>query len=69
MRAPPGAIGLRDHGLDRLPDAPNGFVAAGFSGHGFKFGPLIGKTMAELIAGGKPELNLHRFRLSRFKGR
>ena len=53
--------------LDRLPDVPNGFVAGGFSGHGFKFGPLIGKTMAELIVGGKPELNLHRFRLSRFK--
>jgi monomeric sarcosine oxidase len=55
--------------LDRLPDAPNGFVAAGFSGHGFKFGPLVGKTMSELILGGKPELNLHRFRLARFKGR
>jgi monomeric sarcosine oxidase len=55
--------------LDRLPDAPNGYLAAGFSGHGFKFGPLIGKTLAELITGGKPELNLHRFRLSRFKGR
>jgi monomeric sarcosine oxidase len=55
--------------MDRLPDAPNGFVATGFSGHGFKFGPLVGKTMAELITGGKPDLNLHRFRLSRFKGR
>ncbi|MBI3553730.1 MAG: N-methyl-L-tryptophan oxidase [Elusimicrobia bacterium] len=55
--------------LDRLPDAPNGFIAAGFSGHGFKFGPLIGKTMADLVVGGKPELNLHRFRLGRFKRR
>ena len=53
--------------LDRLPDAPNGFVAAGFSGHGFKFAPFIGKSMAELIVGGKSELNLHRFRLGRFK--
>ena len=55
--------------LDRLPDAPNGFVAAGFSGHGFKFAPLVGKTMAELMMGGKPDLNLHRFRLSRFRSR
>jgi sarcosine oxidase/L-pipecolate oxidase len=55
--------------IDRLPDAANGWLAAGFSGHAMKFGPLIGKTLAELIAGGKPELNLHRFRLSRFKGR
>lgn len=53
--------------LDRLPDAPNGFVAAGFSGHGFKFAPIIGKSMAELMVGGKSELNLHRFRLGRFK--
>lgn len=53
--------------LDRLPDAPNGFVAAGFSGHGFKFAPLIGKTVAELIVGGKTELNIHRFRIARFR--
>ncbi len=55
--------------VDRLPDTPNGYVAAGFSGHGFKFAPLIGKTMAELVVAGKAELNLHRFRLARFKGR
>jgi monomeric sarcosine oxidase len=53
--------------IDRLPDAPNGFVAAGFSGHGFKFAPIVGKSLAELIVGGKSELNLHRFRLARFK--
>ncbi|MDE2490306.1 MAG: N-methyl-L-tryptophan oxidase [Elusimicrobia bacterium] len=53
--------------LDRLPDAPNAYVAAGFSGHGFKFAPLIGKSMAELMVGGKSELNLHRFRLGRFR--
>lgn len=55
--------------LDRLPDAPNGFVATGFSGHGFKFAPIVGKSMAELMVAGKSELNLHRFRLSRFKTR
>lgn len=53
--------------MDRLPDAPNAFVAAGFSGHGFKFAPIVGKSMAELMVGGKSELNLHRFRLGRFK--
>jgi N-methyl-L-tryptophan oxidase len=55
--------------VDRLPDAPNAFIAAGFSGHGFKFGPLIGKTLAELVVGGKSELNLHRFRLGRFRAK
>ena len=53
--------------LDRLPDAPNAFVAAGFSGHGFKFAPIVGKSMAELMIAGKSDLNLHRFRLARFK--
>jgi monomeric sarcosine oxidase len=53
--------------IDRLPDAPNAFVAAGFSGHGFKFAPIVGKSLAELVVAGKSELNLHRFRLARFK--
>ena len=53
--------------LDRLPETPNAFVAVGFSGNGFKFAPLIGKTMAELMVGGKPDLNLHRFRMARFQ--
>ena len=55
--------------IDRLPDAPNAFVAAGFSGHGFKFAPVVGKSLAELVVAGKSELNLHRFRLARFKPR
>jgi len=53
--------------MDKLPDAPNAYVAAGFSGHGFKFAPIVGKSMAELMVGGKSDLNLHRFRLARFK--
>lgn len=51
--------------LDRLPDVANGFLAAGFSGHGFKFAPLIGQALAQRIVGGKTDLNLHRFRLNR----
>ncbi|NNN07474.1 MAG: N-methyl-L-tryptophan oxidase [Elusimicrobia bacterium] len=53
--------------LDKLPDVPNAYIAAGFSGHGFKFAPIVGKSMAELMVAGKSELNLHRFRLARFK--
>ncbi|HAZ07689.1 MAG TPA: hypothetical protein DCZ01_04010 [Elusimicrobia bacterium] len=53
--------------LDRLPGLPNAYLAAGFSGHGFKFAPIVGKSMAELMVAGKSELNLHRFRLTRFK--
>jgi monomeric sarcosine oxidase len=53
--------------MDKLPDVPNAYVAAGFSGHGFKFAPIVGKSMAELMIGGKSDLNLHRFRLARFR--
>lgn len=52
--------------VDRLPDASNGYLMAGFSGHGFKFAPLLGRAMAQLVVGGKSDLNLHRFRLNRF---
>ena len=48
---------------------PQGFyVAAGFSGHGFKLSPAIGDMTAKLIADGKkPDDDVHAFRLSRFK--
>ncbi|GAQ89326.1 sarcosine oxidase [Klebsormidium nitens] len=57
-----------------LPDQPKQkgpiLVAAGFSGHGFKFGPLIGKIMADLATTGKcPEVPLHRFALGRFESK
>jgi len=53
--------------VDRLPSTANVYLAAGFSGHGFKFAPIIGKSIAELMVAGKSELNLHRFRATRFK--
>jgi glycine/D-amino acid oxidase-like deaminating enzyme len=52
--------------LDRV--GPEGyFVAAGFSGHGFKLSPAVGQMMATLITegpGGHPDLPT--FRLARF---
>lgn len=36
------------------------------SGHGFKFGPLIGKLLCELSQGEKPSHDLSPFRISRF---
>ncbi len=47
---------------------PEGFfVEAGFSGHGFKFAPLVGRCMAEFVLEGKfRTLDLSPFRLSRF---
>ena len=53
--------------LDRLPGASNGVVMAGFADQGFTFAPLLGRAAAQFLIGGKSDLNLHRFRLSRFK--
>ena len=41
-------------------------IATGFSGHGFGMGPITGKVMAELIAEGRPSLDLNEFRFTRF---
>ncbi len=44
----------------------NGFyVSAGMSGHGFMFGPALGKLMAELIITGKSTIDLTEFRFGR----
>jgi glycine/D-amino acid oxidase-like deaminating enzyme len=62
--------------IDVTPDAvpvlgpvasPRGLiVATGFSGHGFAMGPIAGRLVAELVVDGKPSLDLHGFRFSRF---
>ena len=36
-----------------VPGAPDVFVAAGFSGHGFKLAPAVGLTIAELVCDGR----------------
>ena len=40
-------------------------IGAGFSGHGFKFGPLIGELLAALALGEDPGMGLDRFLLKR----
>jgi monomeric sarcosine oxidase len=51
--------------LDRHPASPRVIVGSGFSGHGFKFGVLIGQVLAALALDEEPELPLERFRLAR----
>jgi sarcosine oxidase len=36
-------------------------IGCGTSGHGFKFGPLLGELMADLALGAAPSFDLHRF--------
>ena len=38
--------------LGKVDEVEGFYVAAGFSGHGFKLSPMVGKCMAELIIGG-----------------
>ncbi len=41
-------------------------IGSGTSGHGFKFGPLLGEWLADLATGGGPDPAARRFSLSRF---
>ena len=53
--------------IGTLPGQPQVSVAAGFSGHGFKFASVIGEIMADLTQNGATEHDINLFRLDRFK--
>lgn len=36
------------------PEYPQVAIAAGFSGHGFKFASVVGEILADLVTEGKP---------------
>lgn len=51
--------------IDRLPERAHVTVAGGFSGHGFKFAPAVGRLVADLVlddAEPRPEFSFARFR-------
>jgi monomeric sarcosine oxidase len=52
--------------LDVLPDDPRVVVASGFSGHGFKFGLLLGEMLSSFLSEYSPPVDMERFRLKRF---
>jgi len=54
--------------LDVLPDDPRIVIATGLSGHGFKFGLLLGEMLSSLLCECSSPVDLERFRLSRFHG-
>jgi glycine/D-amino acid oxidase-like deaminating enzyme len=56
----------QDFILDRLPGTPDVVLGSGFSGHGFKFGILIGELLAALALEEEPAIPLDRFRINRF---
>jgi sarcosine oxidase subunit beta len=63
--------GLYEMTPDRLPvvgPAPVGglWFAAGFSGHGFQHGPIVGKVVAELIMGARASVDVSALSFNRF---
>lgn len=52
--------------LDRHPEYNNIIIGAGFSGHGFKMAPVIGKILSQMALGEKVLYDMLPFRLSRF---
>src|SRR5688500_4538695 len=52
--------------LDLHPDYPEVSIAAGFSGHGFKFSPVVGEIMSDLaLDSGSNRFDLSLFKLDR----
>jgi glycine/D-amino acid oxidase-like deaminating enzyme len=41
-------------------------VAFGFSGHGFKLSPMVGRLLAQSLLGQAPDQSLHPYRITRF---
>ncbi|TIX46229.1 MAG: FAD-binding oxidoreductase [Mesorhizobium sp.] len=66
--------GYIDYMPDELPvieavGEPSGlFIAAGLSGHGFGIGPIVGKTICDLIVKGRAGYDLAPFSSRRFNG-
>jgi glycine/D-amino acid oxidase-like deaminating enzyme len=51
--------------LGRFPHIDNAFIAGGFSGHGYMYGPGACQAVAELITKGQSEIDLHAYRPER----
>ena len=51
--------------IDVHPRCPDLLIAAGFSGHGFKFCALVGRIMSELVRNGKTGFDIHPFCIDR----
>ena len=54
-----------DFVLGPLPGHPNGFMAA-LAGHGFKFAPVLGEILADMLEGKEPVFDVSRFAPGRF---
>jgi sarcosine oxidase len=55
--------------IDLHPTQQNVVIACGFSGHGFKFVPVVGEALADLVQHGRSELPISMFSARRFASR
>jgi len=55
--------------IDRHPDAAEVVLATGFSGHGFKFAPVVGEILADLVEIGQTAWPIELFRIARLAER
>jgi sarcosine oxidase subunit beta len=53
--------------VDKVPGAEGLFVTCGYSGDGFKYGPIVGQLLAEWALDGRPSLDVSELSLDRFE--
>jgi sarcosine oxidase subunit beta len=52
--------------VDRVPGADGLFVTCGYSGDGYKYGPVVGQLLAEWAIDGRPSIDISTLSLERF---
>lgn len=52
--------------IDRHPDSANVVIAGGFSGHGFKFAPVVGQMLCDMVVRGSDQPPMDMFSIGRF---
>lgn len=52
--------------IDRHPQHDHVVIAGGFSGHGFKFAPVVGETLADLVLNGRTDHPIDFLSMQRF---
>jgi sarcosine oxidase subunit beta len=52
--------------VDEVPGARGLFVTCGYSGDGFKYGPIVGQLLVEWALDGRPSLDIRELSLDRF---
>ena len=52
--------------IDQHPATARVILCSPCSGHGFKFAPVMGEVLCQLVAGTRPELDISLFRLNQF---